>query len=544
MSLYDEIKNFTQEYTKLCVLTLGTAIIAYSIGNLLGRGVSWIRSCSGTTKKVNTVWTNVLNNSDKELASETQQEKACELRTKNERVKSNILGFELKNMDLNDDEKLKLILFVLDLEENGETAEKLESKREMLNELSSSENFEYDSLGEFEKKVLSNISKIGNFESGWLISREEMNKKIIRDYFGAPNFVLINDPQVKGNIDCIYESSIFKGLAEKANRVKNNAIKMKDDHQEQMMEEYETLESKLRNELNSLSGKIQDCENNASKCTTLMEVSEKENKISSLINDIETLKKEYNKELSSLKKKSDEKMIKINSKSTCIIFSDFKYNIDFEKKDFIKKLDDEIKVGKSISFKKIKGKIEADLRKKELEKKEQHWESEKYKLFERLDELNDFFKCENDDSSIADFHFNKRMNHPVRSELDFCESCAKEMKKTISATSIGDNMDQLKAGDFIVFTKPKDRRTENLFGPQQRSILQDYIGVVKEKNDGSTTVVYRRLENDETYSEFFENKFDDKLKNGRHNYKTGINNCIKISPPSNFTPPSNIKRAR
>lgn len=54
-SFFEEVKSFTSTHKVLCALTLGLAIVGYSIGNLSGRTVSWIQECMKTTKKTDTV---------------------------------------------------------------------------------------------------------------------------------------------------------------------------------------------------------------------------------------------------------------------------------------------------------------------------------------------------------------------------------------------------------------------------------------------------------------------------------------------------------
>lgn len=48
-----DVKNFAENHKVLSILTLGLAIVAYSIGNLASRSVTWLSTCLGTTKKVN-----------------------------------------------------------------------------------------------------------------------------------------------------------------------------------------------------------------------------------------------------------------------------------------------------------------------------------------------------------------------------------------------------------------------------------------------------------------------------------------------------------
>jgi hypothetical protein len=47
----DEVKSFVQDHKLLCILTLGLAVVGYSLGNLAGRTVSWICKCYGATEK-------------------------------------------------------------------------------------------------------------------------------------------------------------------------------------------------------------------------------------------------------------------------------------------------------------------------------------------------------------------------------------------------------------------------------------------------------------------------------------------------------------
>ena len=54
-SFSDEVKAFVQDHKTLCILTLGLAIVGFSIGKLAGRCVVWLRSCGGVAEKTNTV---------------------------------------------------------------------------------------------------------------------------------------------------------------------------------------------------------------------------------------------------------------------------------------------------------------------------------------------------------------------------------------------------------------------------------------------------------------------------------------------------------
>lgn len=51
-TFFSDITNFVEDYKALCVGTLGIAILFYGIGNLLGRAVTAIGECFGSTKKV------------------------------------------------------------------------------------------------------------------------------------------------------------------------------------------------------------------------------------------------------------------------------------------------------------------------------------------------------------------------------------------------------------------------------------------------------------------------------------------------------------
>lgn len=54
-SFFDEVKSFANEHTLLCALTLGLAVVGYSIGNLTGRAISWLSEYLGTTEKTDAV---------------------------------------------------------------------------------------------------------------------------------------------------------------------------------------------------------------------------------------------------------------------------------------------------------------------------------------------------------------------------------------------------------------------------------------------------------------------------------------------------------
>ena len=65
-SLLNEIKSFAQTHKVLCVLTLGLAVAAFSLGKLAGRAITWLSQCYGTTKKTDSVSREIL---DKQLSS-------------------------------------------------------------------------------------------------------------------------------------------------------------------------------------------------------------------------------------------------------------------------------------------------------------------------------------------------------------------------------------------------------------------------------------------------------------------------------------------
>lgn len=70
-SFLEGVKSFTNNHKVLCVLSLGLAIAAYSLGNLAGRTASWISECWGTTKQTDDVGRKSLSTS---LTSEKSQE--------------------------------------------------------------------------------------------------------------------------------------------------------------------------------------------------------------------------------------------------------------------------------------------------------------------------------------------------------------------------------------------------------------------------------------------------------------------------------------
>jgi len=56
-----EVQSFIQKNKVLCVLTLGIAVIGYSIGKFLGRVVVWLEHCLGIAKKTDEVGRRILN---------------------------------------------------------------------------------------------------------------------------------------------------------------------------------------------------------------------------------------------------------------------------------------------------------------------------------------------------------------------------------------------------------------------------------------------------------------------------------------------------
>jgi hypothetical protein len=71
-SFSNEVKSFVGNHNLLCVLTLGLAVVAYSLGNLLGRGASWIIECKGTTKKTAEISVEKFSSSSNHLESVKQ----------------------------------------------------------------------------------------------------------------------------------------------------------------------------------------------------------------------------------------------------------------------------------------------------------------------------------------------------------------------------------------------------------------------------------------------------------------------------------------
>ena len=57
-----DVSNFINNYRKLCILSLGFAILAYSVVNIGKRAYAWIVKPTGTAATVNTVSTNLLQN--------------------------------------------------------------------------------------------------------------------------------------------------------------------------------------------------------------------------------------------------------------------------------------------------------------------------------------------------------------------------------------------------------------------------------------------------------------------------------------------------
>ena len=54
-NFFTEVRAFASNHKVLCCTTFGVALALYSLGNLAGRVVSWISESMGTTKKVDSV---------------------------------------------------------------------------------------------------------------------------------------------------------------------------------------------------------------------------------------------------------------------------------------------------------------------------------------------------------------------------------------------------------------------------------------------------------------------------------------------------------
>ncbi len=54
-SFFNDVKSFVKSHKALCMLTLGIAVVGYSLGKLGGRAISWIGECFGTAKKTGDV---------------------------------------------------------------------------------------------------------------------------------------------------------------------------------------------------------------------------------------------------------------------------------------------------------------------------------------------------------------------------------------------------------------------------------------------------------------------------------------------------------
>ena len=54
-SFFNEVKTFVGDHKAVCILTLGLAIVGFSLGKLAGRAVAWIRQCYGTSEKTSSI---------------------------------------------------------------------------------------------------------------------------------------------------------------------------------------------------------------------------------------------------------------------------------------------------------------------------------------------------------------------------------------------------------------------------------------------------------------------------------------------------------
>lgn len=48
---FNEVKSFVNNHKTLCALTLGLAIVGFSLGKLGGRAIVWLHQCFGVTEK-------------------------------------------------------------------------------------------------------------------------------------------------------------------------------------------------------------------------------------------------------------------------------------------------------------------------------------------------------------------------------------------------------------------------------------------------------------------------------------------------------------
>jgi hypothetical protein len=74
-SFSDEVKSFINEHKVLCTLTLGLAIVGFSLGTLGGRAVAWIRQCFETAEKTNSVGREIFIGKDKDLNISEKQDR-------------------------------------------------------------------------------------------------------------------------------------------------------------------------------------------------------------------------------------------------------------------------------------------------------------------------------------------------------------------------------------------------------------------------------------------------------------------------------------
>lgn len=77
-SFKNDVKSYISNHPKLCRLSLGTAIVAFSIINLGGRVISWIKGCKGTTQKSSEVGSQSLSSQ----SEDSQKTKNAKVRKK------------------------------------------------------------------------------------------------------------------------------------------------------------------------------------------------------------------------------------------------------------------------------------------------------------------------------------------------------------------------------------------------------------------------------------------------------------------------------
>ena len=73
-SFSGEVKAFVSEHKLLCFLTLGLAVVGFSLGKLGERVVAWLSECFGTTEKADTVGRGALLESQEDVAPPSNDE--------------------------------------------------------------------------------------------------------------------------------------------------------------------------------------------------------------------------------------------------------------------------------------------------------------------------------------------------------------------------------------------------------------------------------------------------------------------------------------